>query len=131
MININHIIRKNLLKEEKFHELKKEISFSFDIYHDYGGHTQGRKWRHGSGNKIYDLDIVRLLKSGLDEIIYNIFDGNIRNSRRFILSREGGDNLNLVISPEKLESNKCNLVIITVMKKQDFTVGAGQLQIFV
>jgi hypothetical protein len=131
MININHIIRKNLLKEEKFHELKKEISFSFDIYHDYGGHTQGRKWRHGSGNKIYDLDIVRLLKSGLDEIIYNIIDGNIRNSRRFILSREGGDNLNLVISPEKLESNKWNLVIITVMKKQDFTVGAGQLQIFV
>jgi hypothetical protein len=131
MININHIIRKNLLKEEKFHELKKEISFSFDIYHDYGGHTQGRKWRHGSGNKIYDLDIVRLLKSGLDEIIYNIIDGNIRNSRRFILSREGGDNLNLVISPEKLDSNKWNLVIITVMKKQDFTVGAGQLQIFV
>ena len=54
MININQIIRKNLLKEEKFHDLKKEIKFSFEIYHDAGGHTQQRKWRHGSENKIYD-----------------------------------------------------------------------------
>jgi len=131
MININNIIIKNLLREEKFHELKKEISFSFEIYHDYGGHTQERKWRHGSGSKIYDLDIIRLLKSGLDDIIYNIIDGSIRHGRRFILSRDGGDHLNLVVLPEKLDSIHWNLTIITVMKKQDFTVGKGQLQIYV
>lgn len=131
MININQIIRKNLLKEEKFHDLKKEIKFSFEIYHDAGGHTQQRKWRHGSENKIYDLDIIRLLKSGLDEIIYHIIDGDIKNGRRFILSRDGGDNLNLVILPEKIDPINWNLVIITVMKKEDFTVGKGQLQIYV
>ncbi len=131
MININQIIRKNLLKEEKFHDLKKEIKFSFEIYHDVGGHTQQRKWRHGSENKIYDLDIIRLLKSGLDEIIYHIIDGDIKNGRRFILSRDGGDNLNLVILPEKIDPINWNLVIITVMKKEDFTVGKGQLQIYV
>jgi hypothetical protein len=131
MINIDHIIRKNLLKEEKFHELKKEITFSFDIYHDHGGHTQDRKWRHGSGNKIYDLDIIKLLKSGLESIIYNIIEKSIRHGRRFILSRDGGDNLNLVILPEELEPNHWNLTIITVMKKEDFTVGKGQLQIYV
>ena len=131
MININQIIRKNLLKEEKFHDLKKEIKFSFEIYHDAGGHNQQRKWRHGSENKIYDLDIIRLLKSGLDEIIYHIIDGDIKNGRRFILSRDGGDNLNLVILPEKIDTINWNLVIITVMKKEDFTVGKGQLQIYV
>jgi hypothetical protein len=131
MININYIVRKNLLREEKFHDLKKEIKFSFDIYHDQGGHTQQRKWRHGSENKIYDLDIIRLLKSGLDEIIYHIVDGDIRHGRRFILSRDGGDNLNLVILPEKLGSVNWNLIIITVMRKEDFTVGKGQLQIYV
>ena len=86
---------------------------------------------HGSENKIYDLDIIRLLKSGLDEIIYHIIDGDIKNGRRFILSRDGGDNLNLVILPEKIDSINWNLVIITVMKKEDFNVGKGQLQIYV
>ena len=131
MININHIVRKNLLREEKFHDLKKEIQFSFDIHHDRGGHTQQRKWRHGSENKIYDIDIVRLLKSGLDEIIYHIIDGDIKHGRRFILTKEKGDNLNLVILPEKLEPTNWNLTIITVMRKEDFTVGKGQLQIYV
>lgn len=131
MVLIENIIKETLLKEQKFHELKKEITFSFEIFHDHYGHTKDRKWRHGSGNKIYDLDIVNLLKDGLDEIIYHIIDGDIRHGRRFILSRLGGDFLNLVILPEKLEPDQWNLTIITVMKKEDFTVGKGQLQIYV
>ena len=47
------------------------------------------------------------------------------------MSRDGGDYLNVVINPEKLDTTHWNLVTITVMKKPDFTVSAGQLQIFV
>lgn len=129
-MNIKSIIRESILREEKFHELSAEIKFTFELYHDAGGHTANRKWRHGSGEKIYDLDIVRLLEDAKEEIIYSIIDGDIRNGRRFIVSRDGGDHLNLVIKPEELEVNHWNLVIITVMRNPDFTIGKGQLQIF-
>jgi hypothetical protein len=47
------------------------------------------------------------------------------------VSRNGGDNLNVVIEPIKNYINEWKLIIITVMKKSDFTVSKGQLQIFV
>ena len=131
MINLTDTISKILLKEEKFHEINSEITFDFELFHDEWGHTKDRKWRHGSGNKIYDLDIVRLLEKAKDEIIYNIIDGNIKDGRRFIVSDLSGDNLNVVIEPIKNYVNEWRLIIITVMKKPDFTVSKNQLQIFV
>lgn len=130
-MNIKSIIKETIIREEKFHQLEAEITFTFDLYHDQGGHTAQRKWRHGSGEKIYDYDIINLLEDAKDEIIYAIIDGEIRPNRRFIVSRDGGDYLNIVINPEKLETTEWNLVTITVMKKKDFTVSPGQLQIFV
>ncbi len=130
-MNINKIIKESILREEKFHQLRDEVEFTFDLHHDVGGHTAKRKWRHGSGEKIYDRDIVKLLNDALEEIMYSIMDGDIRNGRRFIVSRDGGDYLNVVIKPEKLDANYWNLVTITTMKKDDFTVSPGQLQIFV
>jgi len=128
---LKDIIKKTLIQEQKFHEISKDITFDFDLYHDEYGHTQARKWRHGSGSKITDYDIVKLLDDASEQIIYNIIDGNIRHKRRFIVTREKGDNLNVVIQPEQMELSYWNLIIVTVMKKSDFTVGKGQLQIFV
>jgi len=128
---LKDIIKKTLIQEQKFHEISNDITFDFELYHDEWGHTQQRKWRHGSENKINDYDIVKLLNQSSEQIIYNIIDGNIRHKRRFIISREKGDNLNVVIEPEKIESTYWNLIIVTVMKKSDFNVGKGQLQIFV
>lgn len=131
MNNLKSLITKIILQEEKFHEISTEITFDYELHHDEWGHTNDRKWRHGSGNKIYDLDIVRLLEDAKDDITYNIIDKKITNGRRFIVSRMGGDNLNVVIEPYQNFINEWRLVIITVMKKQDFTVSKGQLQIFV
>ncbi|MDB4326314.1 hypothetical protein N9966_00715 [bacterium] len=130
-MNIKRIIKESVLREEKFHQLNDKIEFTFDLHHDLGGHTSNRKWRHGSGKKIYDRDIVNLLDDAKEEIIYSIIDGDIRDGKRFIVSREGGDNLNVVIKPEELEVTHWNLVTITTMRNSDFTVGRGQLQIFV
>jgi hypothetical protein len=130
-VNIKRIIKESILREEKFHQLNSEITFTFDLHHDSGGHTAQRKWRHGGSERIYDIDIVRLLNAAKEEIVYSIIDGEIRHNRRFIVSRDGGDYLNVVINPEKLDTTHWNLVTITVMKKPDFTVSAGQLQIFV
>lgn len=130
-MNINRIIKESILREEKFHQLSDKIEFTFDLHHDVGGHTAKRKWRHGSGQKIYDRDIVNLLDDAKEDIIYSIIDGDIKNGKRFIVSKDGGDNLNVVIKPEKLDSNYWNLVTITTMKNPNFTVSRGQLQIFV
>ena len=130
-MNINRIIKESILREEKFHQLNDKIEFTFDLHHDIGGHTAKRKWRHGSGEKIYDRDIVNLLDDAKEEIIYSIIDGDIKNGKRFIVSRDGGDYLNVVIKPEKLDSSYWNLVTITTMKNPNFTVSRGQLQIFV
>ena len=65
------------------------------------------------------------------EISYAIIDGDIRNGRRFIVSREGGDHLNVVVKPEMKDTTSWNLVIITTMREPNFDVGRGQLQIFV
>ena len=128
---LNNIIKKTLLIEQKFHEISNEVNFDFDLYHDEWGHTNDRKWRHGSGNKIYDLNIVKLLEEAKDDIVYNIIEGKIREGKRFIVSRLKGDQLNVVIEPKKNYINHWDLTIITVMNKEDFSVGKGQLQIFV
>ena len=131
MGGLNDIIKKTLLQEQKFHEISNEVTFDFDLFHDEWGHTNDRKWRHGSGNKIYDLNIVKLLEEAKDDIVYNIIEGRIREGKRFIVSRLKGDQLNVVIEPKKNYINHWDLIIITVMKKEDFGVGKGQLQIFV
>lgn len=131
MSGLNNIIKKTLLQEQKFHEISNEVTFDFDLYHDEWGHTNDRKWRHGSGNKIYDLNIVKLLEDAKDDIVYNIIEGKIREGKRFIVSRLKGDQLNIVIEPKKNYINHWDLIIITVMKKEGFTVSRGQLQIFV
>lgn len=128
---LNDIIKKTLLQEQKFHEISNDVTFDFDLYHDEWGHTIDRKWRHGSGNKIYDLNIVKLLEDAKDDIVYNIIEGKIREGKRFIVSRLKGDQLNIVIEPKKNYINQWDLIIITVMKKEGFTVSKGQLQIFV
>jgi hypothetical protein len=131
MGDLNNIIKKTLLIEQKFHEISNEVTFDFDLYHDEWGHTNDRKWRHGSGNKIYDLNIVKLLEEAKDDIVYNIIEGKIREGKRFIVSRLKGDQLNVVIEPKKNYINHWDLTLITVMNKEDFSVGKGQLQIFV
>jgi len=130
-MNIKRLIKESILREEKFHQLNSEIVFTFDLHHDSGGHTSKRKWRHGSEGKITDRDIVLLLNDAKEEIVYSIIDGQIKHNRRFIVSRDGGDYLNVVITPEKLDTTHWNLVTITVMKNPNFTVSPGQLQIFV
>ena len=55
----------------------------------------------------------------------------LETANRFIVSRDSGDYLNVVIKPEELDVNHWNLVTITVMKNPNFTVGKGQLQIVV
>jgi len=126
---LKDLIKTQLLKEEAFHSISQSMTFNYDIYHI--PHSVYRKRRHGSGERVYDRDIINLLNKSKEEITYYIIDGIIRDRRRFIISDTRDPYLNIVIEPEKLGVNDWNLVVITVMNNIDFTVSRGQLQIYI
>lgn len=131
MSDLKNLIKKTLLKEDKFMSIQKNITFDFDVYYDIGGHAKSRMLRHGKKNRITEHYIHMIIKKGLDDIIYNILDNKIRNNIRFILSQNFGDYINLVLLPQQLDATHWNLTIITMIKTDSFTIGHNQLQIFV
>lgn len=126
---LKDLIKTELLKEEMFHSINQSMTFTYDLYHN--PHSTYRKSRHGSGNIIYDYDIISLLNRSKEKITYFIIDGKIRHNRRFIVSDTHNPYLNLIIEPERLDVTHWNLVVITLMNKPDFTVSRGQLQIYI
>ena len=131
---MRHIIREQLLLEKKIAELRANLTISFDLRHDVSGHSEKRKWRHvgqESGRKIYDYDILRLIESAKDDIVFNIVNDQIVDGVRFIVSQATSPYLNVVIEPRVKNPYNWDLVVITQMDKEDFAVGRDQLQIFV
>jgi hypothetical protein len=131
MSDLKNLIKKTLLKEEKFMSVQQSITFDFDVYYDAGGHAKSRMLRHGKKDRITEYYVHMIIKKGLDDIIYNILDNNIRHGVRFILSQNFGDYINLVLLPQQLDATHWNLTIITMIKTDSFTIGHNQLQIFV
>ena len=72
-----------------------------------------------------------MVTSALDEIAAQIVSHNIRNKKRFAISRQGGDYLNVIIEPTVSGLNSWNLAVVTVMKKENFDLQPGQMRIVV
>lgn len=131
MMNIKKIIKEQLIVEKKISEIRANLTINFDLRHDTSGHSEKRKWRHGGGeNKIYDFDIVKLVESVKDDITFNIVNEQITDSVRFIVSQSRSPFLNVIIEPRMKNPYQWDLNVITVMNKDGFEVGRGQLQIF-
>jgi pyruvate formate-lyase activating enzyme-like uncharacterized protein len=98
-----------------------------------GDHGEKRKWRHVSsgGDRIYDLYIQQLVEAAKDEITFHIVLDQVQDSVRFIVSQIKSPNLNVIIEPKMKNPYDWVLNVITVMNKEDFNIGRGQLQIFV
>jgi hypothetical protein len=101
-------------------------------------HVYDRQFRHKyetygpcAGEVISDFDIVSLIDDSLIYVAEEIVNHNIRHNREFIISREGGDYLNLVIIPQNNGEAEWSLMVKTLMCKENFTIGKDQLQIFV
>jgi hypothetical protein len=123
-------IRKHLLMEEVIADLKSNITIDFQITkHNTGVHFNKRQARHDE--YIYREKIEKLIEDAIDEIATQIVQHNIRHMRRFVISREGGDYLNIVIEPSIVGGNSWNLAVVTVMMERDFIVKPGQLRFFV
>ena len=131
---VKKIIKEQLLLEKKIAQIKANLTINYDLRHDErGDHGEKRKWRHvsGGGDRIYDLYIQQLVEAAKDEITFHIVLDQIQDSVRFIVSQIKSPNLNVVIEPKMKNPYDWVLNVITVMNKGDFSIGRGQLQIFV
>ena len=129
-------IRK-ILKEQKISDLEDTITIDYELWKDtrHGGYHVGLRKSQGGFNRvgqgrIHDYDIKKLIDKALRRISEAIIDGEIKNKRRFVVSEDGGNYLNLVVEPQNL-NGVWQLVIITVMNTENFLVKDNQLQIFV
>lgn len=133
-MNIKHIIKEQLILEKKIAQITANLIINFDLRHDERGkHSQDRKWRHvgEGGSRIYDIDIIQLIESAKSDISLQIAMEQIQDGVRFIVSQKNSPYLNVIIEPKMNNPYDWTLYVITVMNKQDFDIGRGQLQIFV
>jgi len=127
---LRETIKKHLLLEELIADVVANIDIEFRISkHDTGVHLNRRQARHDE--YIYLENIERLVTSALDEVAAQIVSHNIRNKKRFAISRQGGDYLNVIIEPTLSGLNSWNLAVVTVMKKENFDLQPGQMRIVV
>jgi hypothetical protein len=136
---LENIIKKHLLLLEKdnyLSKLKNNITVDFRLFKR--DHVTDRQFRHKyeitgpcAGEVVSDFDIVSLIDDSLMYVAEEIVNHNIRHNREFIISREGGDYLNLVIIPQNTGKLEWRLVVKTLMCKKNFAIGRDQLQIFI
>ena len=130
---IKKIIKEHLLLEKKIAQIRANLTINYDLRHDERSqHSQKRQWRHVSagGDRIYDLYIEQLIEAAKDDITFHIVQEQIQDGVRFIVSQKKDPHLNVIIEPKMTNPYDWVLNVISVMNKQEFSIGRGQLQIF-
>lgn len=131
---IKKIIKEHLLLEKKIAQIRANLTINYDLRHDERSqHSQKRQWRHvaSGGDRIYDLYIEQLIEAAKDDITFHIVQEQIQDGVRFIVSQKKDPHLNVIIEPKMTNPYDWVLNVISVMNKQDYAIGRGQLQIFV
>ena len=130
---IKKIIKEHLLLEKKIAQIRANLTINYDLRHDERSqHSQKRQWRHVSsgGDRIYDWYIEQLVEAAKDDITFHIVQEQIQDGVRFIVSQKKDPHLNVIIEPKMTNPYDWVLNVISVMNKQEFSIGRGQLQIF-
>jgi hypothetical protein len=133
-MDIKQVIKEQLILEKKIADIKANLIINYDLRHDERSlHSQKRKWRHvpEGGDRIYDVYIKELVEAAKDEITFRIVHEEIQDGVRFIVSQKNNPYLNAIIEPKVKNAYDWILYVISVMNKEDFKIGLGQLQIFV
>lgn len=128
-------IRKHLLIEKKIAAIRTNLTIVFNLGYKRGeiqgmkSHAEHRKNRHDD-NKIRDWDILQVVERAKDDIVQYIVMGELSDGTNFVV-RDSQSFLNIPIVLEELSPYEFNLFIKTVMIKNDFSVGRGQVVITV
>ena len=121
---LRETILKHLLLEKKIATLRSQISITFEVRLDKGGHTQDRQIERNVSRG----DINLLLGKAVDEITNKIILGEIEDQDVFIVRSKSS---NLFIPIILIEEDPYNFVLLTktVIRKEG--QGRPQLTIWV
>jgi hypothetical protein len=128
-------ILKHLLLEKKIAAIRANLTIVFNLGYKRGevkgmkSHAEFRKNRH-ENDKIRDWDILQVVERAKDDIVQYIVMGELYNGYEFVV-KDSNSLLNIPIILEELSPYEFNLIIKTVMKKEDFSVGRNQIVIVV
>ena len=128
-------ILKHLLLEKKIAAIRANLTIVFNLGYKRGevpgmkSHAEFRKNRR-QGDSIRDYDILKAVEKAKDDIVQYIVIGDLYNGVEFVI-KESSTLLNIPVILEEVNPYEFNIFIKTVMKKLDFTVGMGQIVIWV
>jgi hypothetical protein len=128
-------ILKHLLLEKKIAAIRANLTIVFNLGYKRGevkgmkSHAEFRKNRH-ENDKIRDWDILQVVERAKDDIVQYIVMGELYDGYEFVV-KDTKSLLNIPIILEELSPYEFNLIIKTVMKKEDFSVGRNQIVISV
>ena len=108
--------------------IKQPVEIRIEI--EKHAHTMDRQWRHGLDEKIADDDIIEAVELAVEQITidlmhdeFDIYDQKGELNRFIIRNTENNLNIVCVLEPGEWEFK---LIVITVMKKEDFKTNPGQ-----
>lgn len=108
--------------------IKQPVEIRIEI--EKHAHTMDRQWRHGLDEKITDDDIIEAVELAVEQITidlmhdeFDIYDQKGELNRFIIRNTDNNLNIVCVLEPGEWEFK---LIVITVMKKEDFKTNPGQ-----
>lgn len=122
--SLRETIRKHLLLEKRIATLRSQISITFEVRLDKGGHTQDRQ----TERNVSRGDINLLLGKAVDEITNKIILGEIKDQDVFIVRSKSS---NLFIPIILIEEDPYNFVLLTKTVIRKEKEGRPQLTIWV
>lgn len=121
---LRETILKHLLLEKRIATLRSQISITFEVRLDKGGHTEDRQ----SERNVTRGDINLLLGKAVDEITTKIILKEIKDGDVFIVRQK---NDNLFIPVILIEEDPYNFVLLTKTVIRKEKQGRPQLTIWV
>lgn len=111
---------KQIILENTIANLLKQINVKVKI--DKTNHANDRQSRHDN-YYINDKDIIDIVNSSLEKIAESLLFNKI-DIGDYVLLKRNYDNLNIVTNIERA-GDKIDVIVITVMKKQNFIPKSG------
>jgi hypothetical protein len=108
--------------------IKQPVEIRIEI--EKHAHTMDRQWRHGLDEKITDDEIIESVELAVEQITidlmhdeFDVYDKKGELNRFIIRNTDNNLNIVCVLQPGEWEFK---LIVITVMKKEDFKTNPGQ-----
>lgn len=113
---------KRYRKNKNIGDVRDDVEIRIDL--EAVPHVLDRQYRHGVEEKITEDEIVDLVEKSVEELTIALMQDRLNVGERFTL-KDKDTNLNCVCVLEP-EENNFKLIIITVIRKENFTTPTGQ-----